>query len=138
MVSTSDFGSEGSSSSLDRATKISNMKRNLNIRTKLATLLSKCARRIDPQGYQHCPILNAPEPIQFTVHTKSIERIMAQVKYSREYLEEAPEQLERDCIFPEIAEKIANKLLECGYIKIERIDTPREHQWIAKLHVVEI
>lgn len=138
MVSTSDFGSEGSSSSLDRATKFSYMKRNLNIRTKLAMWLSKCARRIDPQGYQHYPLPNTPEPILFSPQVKSVERIMAQISYSRTHLNKAPEQFEENYILPEIAEKIADELLECGFVKVEPIDTPYERQWIATLYVVKV
>lgn len=110
----------------------------LNLKTKLAAWLVKCAEHLDPHSKLYSPYTNTIEAVHFPVQTKSIEQVCAQISYSHKFLDCATEQFEKDCVLPEIADRIADSLLAHGYIKVERIDNHRDIQWNAKLHVVQM
>lgn len=140
MDSTSDFGSEGSSSSLDRATNNYNMK--FKLKTKLVEWLRKCANRIEHKSscYDCIQFPNSPlEPIMLECNVKRIDTLAVQKKI-RLFPEDRLEAIEKDYIYPEIAHNIANELVKSGFLEIRRVHMSerREVCWEGKLHVVRI
>ena len=110
----------------------------LNLKTKLAAWLVKCAEHLDPHSKLYSPFSNVVDPIQISSQSHTIERMCVQINYSHKFLDCATEQFESDYVLPEIANKIAKELLKQGYIKVERFDNSHDRQWNAQLYVAKM
>ena len=114
------------------------MKFDHKIKTKLASLLVKCAKRIAPEHLHNLHFAGHPITIiDFPVVRKTVDTVVVQAKFKK-YPDDNINELQDRYMRPIIAQQLADELVKSGYVQIELTGDYNEFICEGKLHVVKI
>lgn len=110
----------------------------INLKTKIADWLRKCAYRLDHKAANNFPYqLPAVTPYICDCQVGHVDTLSAMIKY-RLHLGESLQQAEKQYIYPELSKLIVERLMKSGYMTIIRSCEGVDWSWVAELNVVKM